>query len=72
MALADICVNWDLDLGNITLGQGHDTSLGHRHQLCEILSRSNLAVSSYGPDMDLAICALWPWRYDLGSNHGQQ
>ena len=32
------------------LGQGHDTPLGHGQQLCEILSRSNMAVKSYGPD----------------------
>ena len=37
----------------MTLGQGHDTTLGHGQQLCEILSRSNLAVRSYGPDKDL-------------------
>ena len=30
----------DLDLGDMTLGQGHDTPLGHGQQLCEILSRS--------------------------------
>ena len=32
------------------MGQGHDTPLGHGQQLCEILSRSNMAVRSYGPD----------------------
>ena len=36
----------------MTLGQGHDTPLGNGQQLCEILSRSNLAVRSYGPDTD--------------------
>ena len=36
----------------MTLGQGHKTSLGHGQQLCEILSRSNMAVRSYGPDTD--------------------
>ena len=41
-----------VDLDDMTLGQGHDTPLGHGEQLCEILSRSNLAVRSYGPDMD--------------------
>ena len=51
------------------LGLGHDTPLGHGQQLCEILSTSNLAVRSYGPDTDLGMCALWPWnkRYNLGS-----
>ena len=101
----------------MTLGQGHVTPLGHGQQLCEILSRSNMAMRSYGPDTEfeyvctvtltlevwtlvkvmthpwvtdinnyvkyypdptwqwgfmartriLGMCALWPWRYDLGS-----
>ena len=34
-------MHFDLDLGDMTLGQGHDTPLGHGQQLCEILSRSN-------------------------------
>ena len=36
----------------MTLGQGHGTPFGQGQQLCEILSRSNLAVRSYGQDMD--------------------
>ena len=36
----------------MTLGQGHDTLLGYGQQLCEILSRFNLAVRSYGEDTD--------------------
>ena len=48
-----VCVHYDLDLGHMTLGKGHDTLLGHGQQLCEILSRSNLAVRSYGQDTDL-------------------
>ena len=47
-----ICVHYDLELGDMTLGQGHDAPLSHGQQLCEILSRSNLGVSSYGPDKD--------------------
>ena len=47
-----LCVHFDLDLEGMTLGQGHDTPLGHRQQLCEILSRSNKAVRSYFPDTD--------------------
>ena len=39
------------DLVDMTLGQGHDTPLGHGQQLCE-LSRSNLIVRSSGPDKD--------------------
>ena len=52
----------------MTLGQGHDTPLGHGQQLCEILSRSNLAMRSYGPDTDFGyVCTvtltseIWPW-----------
>ena len=37
----------DLDLEDMALGQGHDTPLGYGQQLCEILSRSNLAVRSW-------------------------
>ena len=39
-----------VDLGDMTFGQGYDTSLGHGQQLCEILSRSNKGVRSYCPD----------------------
>ena len=43
----------------MTLGQGHDTPLGHGQQLSEILSRSNLAVRSYGPDTDFQyVCTV--------------
>ena len=35
----------DLDLGDMTLGQGHDTPLGQGYQACDI-SRSNEAVSN--------------------------
>ena len=56
------CVNCDLDLGDMSLSQGHDT-------IGDILSRSFLAVITYGLDTVLGMCALWPWtrRYDLGS-----
>ena len=40
----------NLDLRDITLGHGHDTPLGHGQHLCEILSRSNMVVKSYGPN----------------------
>ena len=29
-----VCVHCDLHLGGMTLGQGHDTPLGHEQQLC--------------------------------------
>ena len=40
-----------LTLGDMTLV--HETSLGHRQQLCEIISRSYMAVRSYDMDTDL-------------------
>ena len=63
------CVHCDLEFGDMTFGQGHNTPLGHWKQLCVILSWSKLAVRSYGPDMDFGyVCTvLWPWPYDLGS-----
>ena len=45
-----VCVHCDLDLGDMTLGQGHDTPLGHGQQLCEIISRSDKGLQSYCPD----------------------
>ena len=66
-----VCVHCDLDLdlGGMTLGEGHDTPLRHGQQLSEILSRSNMAVRRYSLDTVLGMCALWPWpwRYDLES-----
>ena len=63
-----VYVHRDLDLGDMILGQGHNTSLGHGQQLCETLSRSNLAVRRYGPDTDFQyVCTvtltleIWPW-----------
>ena len=63
-----VCVHCDLDIRDMTLGEGHDTPLGHGRQVCEILSRSNMAVRSYGPDMDFGyLCTvtltleIWPW-----------
>ena len=46
-----VYVHCDLELGDMTLGQGHDTPLGHGQQFCEIISsRSDKGVRSYGPD----------------------
>ena len=63
-----VCAHCDLDLGDITLGQGHDTPLGHEPLLCKI-SRFNMAMRSYGPDMDFGyMCTvtltIWPWVMD--------
>ena len=65
-----VCVHCDLDLGDMTLCQDHDTvtPLSNGQQLCEILPRLNLAVRSYGPDTDFwYVCTVtltlevWPW-----------
>ena len=49
----------DLDLGDMTLGQGHDTPLGHGQLVCEILSRSNFVVRRYGLDTDFGyMCTM--------------
>ena len=70
-----VCVHCDHDLGEMTLGQSHDTPLGHGQQLSEILSRSNLAVRSYGPDTDFQyVCTvtltleIWPWVKVMDNN----
>ena len=55
-----VCVHCDLNLGDMTLGQVHDTPLGHRQQLFEILSRLDKWVQSYGPDM------MWTGRQTDG------
>ena len=49
-----VYVYCDFDLGDtsMTLAQGHDRPLGHEQQLCEILSRSNIAARSYDLDTD--------------------
>ena len=64
-----VCVHCDLDLGDMTLCQDHDTPSGHGQQLCEILSRSNMAVRSYSPDTDFGYVftmtltlEIWPYR----------
>ena len=63
----------------MTLGQGHDTPLGH--ELREILSRSNMAVRSYGPDMHVLLCVhcdldlggmTLSQGHDTPLGHGQQ
>ena len=65
----------------MTLGQGHDTPLGHGQQLCEILSRSNMAVKSYGPNTHILLCVhvdldlggmTFGQGHDTPLGHGQQ
>ena len=59
----------------MNLGQGHDKSLSHGQQLCEI-SRSNIAVRSYGPDTDFGYKCTVTLALDKGHDtplgHGQQ
>ena len=48
----------DLDIRDMTLGQGHDTPLGHGQQLCEI-SRSKMIVKNYDSDTDFGyVCTV--------------
>ena len=65
----------------MTLGQGHDTPLGHGQLLCDIFSRSNLAVRSYGPDTHILLCVHCDLNlggmtlsqgHDTPLGHGQQ
>ena len=63
-----VCVHRDHDFGDITLGQCHDTPLGHGQQSYEILLRSNLATRNCGPDTNFGyVCSvtltseIWPW-----------
>ena len=51
-------MNYDLNLLDLILVQGHDTPFGRGQQLFEKLPRSNLEVRSHGPDKDLYMCAL--------------
>ena len=55
----------------MTLGQGHDTLLGHGQQLWEMLSGSNLAVRSYKPDTDFGyVCTVTlTFQMTLGQGH---
>ena len=48
----------------LTLGVGQDTSLDHEH-LCEILSRSNIPVCSYGLDTNF-VCVHCDTKYTHG------
>ena len=76
-----VWVQCDLGLGDMTMGEGHDTLLGHGQQLCEILYRSNMAVKSYGPgrhfmvfvhcEFDLGGMTL-SHGHDIPVGHGQQ
>ena len=53
------CMHTDLDLGDMTLIQGHDTPLGRGQQKSKILSRSNMAVGNYSLNTDFgSVCTL--------------
>ena len=58
-----VCVHCDLE--DTTLGQGHDTPLGHGQQLCELLSRSNSAVRSYGSDTDFGYVCIMTLKLEI-------
>ena len=71
-------VHCDLRLGDMTLGQGHDTTLGQGQQLCEILS-SQLVSEKLWPrhrfsvhvHFDLGDMTLGQ-SHDTSLGHGQQ
>ena len=48
-----MCALCHLGLGDMTLGQGHETPLGHGQQLIDTLTRSDKGVWSYGSDTDV-------------------
>ena len=60
-----VCVHCDLDLGDVTLVQCHNTPLGHGHQFCEILSRLDNWERSYSPDR------MWKDRQTDGRTDGR-
>ena len=48
-----------VDLAGMNSGQSHDTPLLLGQQWCDILSRSNMAVTSYGPDTEIGyVCTV--------------
>ena len=49
----------------MTLGEGRDTVLGREQQLFEILSRSNMAVRSHGPDRDIGYVCTVPLAFEV-------
>ena len=74
-----VCVPCDLDLGYMTLALGQNIPLTHGQQFCEILSRSNMAVRSYGPDTEFWVCVHCDHDdmtlgqvHDTPLGHGQQ
>ena len=73
-----ICVRCNLDFGDMTFGQGHYTTLGHRQRLCEILSRSKMTIRpGHGfwlcvhSDLNLGDTILGQ-GHDTPFGHGQQ
>ena len=63
-----VCVHCDIDLGDMTLGQGHWIPCSHWRQWCDKSSTSNMTVRSYGPDTDFRyVCTvtltlkIWSW-----------
>ena len=42
----------------MTLGQGHDTPLGHKQSLCEVRTSNVSPLKRYGPDTNFAIFSV--------------
>ena len=54
-----LCVQYDSDLGDMTLSQGHDRSLGHGQQMSEVSFKSKLPVKSYDANTEFRyVCTV--------------
>ena len=51
-----VCVHFDHDLGGMTLGQGHDTPLGHGQQLCENIIQIQHGSEELWPGHGIWVC----------------
>ena len=56
-----LCVQYDSDLGDMTLGQGHDRSLGHGQQILKYRSNSNKGNAKCSIPTHPNISQSWPW-----------
>ena len=64
-----LCVHFDLDLGGMTLGQGHNTPLVMGNNCVKYYPDPTWQWGVMAWTRNLGMCTLWPWpwRHDLGS-----
>ena len=77
-----VSTHCELDFGDMNLGKSNETTLGHGQQLFKMLSRSNVAVRSYGLDTHFQLVCMHSdfdhedmtlsQNHDKPSCHGQQ